>query len=170
MSIPTPLTQVCSSFTPPHPRHIGGNDYRGYLPSTSRGFHSPFTVFPFPCPSVPPGKEWISYWEATKATASAAPSSLGARLTPNHATLLSESLYSLLSFWSLNVFSHHSVIHKSVCLAPVGLTTRMRKITPSQETLDLLGPGTQSCAARPLNAILKVQIDTQLQLSFAFSP
>lgn len=65
MSIPTPLTQVCSSFTPPHPRHIGGNDYRGYLPSTSRGFHSPSTVFPFPCPSIPSGKEWISYWEAT---------------------------------------------------------------------------------------------------------
>lgn len=41
---------------------------------------------------IPSGKERISYWEATKATASA-------RLAPNHVALLSESLLIFLIFW-----------------------------------------------------------------------
>lgn len=53
MSIPAPLTQVCSS-----PPSYWGNDQWGYLPSTPRGFHSSSR------PSVPPGKERISNWEA----------------------------------------------------------------------------------------------------------
>lgn len=53
MSIPAPLTQVCSS-----PQSYWGNDQWGYLPSTPRGFHSSSR------PSVRPGKERISNWEA----------------------------------------------------------------------------------------------------------